>query len=63
MLIYFSNIDIFSINCVQFNILFEFDIFVLSRLFDMSNTLQYYLVKPPPSVQPDFGVITSLAIN
>jgi len=26
---------------VQFNILFEFDIFVLSRLFDMSNTLYY----------------------
>jgi hypothetical protein len=25
--------------------------------------LQYNLVKPPPSVQPDFGVITSLAIN
>jgi hypothetical protein len=34
MLIYSSNIDIFSINCVQFNIMFEFDIFVLSRLFD-----------------------------
>ena len=26
---------------MQFNILFEFDIFVLSRLFDMSNTLYY----------------------
>jgi hypothetical protein len=25
--------------------------------------IQYNLVKPPPSVQPDFGVITSLAIN
>ena len=25
--------------------------------------VQYNLVKPPPSVQPDFGVITSLAIN
>jgi hypothetical protein len=24
--------------------------------------IQYNLVKPPPSVQPDFGVITSLAI-
>jgi ribosomal protein L33 len=41
MLIYSSNINIFSINCVQFNILFEFDIFVLSRLFDMSNTFHY----------------------
>jgi ribosomal protein L33 len=41
MLIYSSNINIFSINCVQFNILFEFDIFVLSRLFDMSNTFYY----------------------
>ena len=27
------------------------------------NTIQYNLVKPPPSVQPDFGVITSLAIK
>ena len=26
---------------MQFNILFEFDIFVLSRLFDMSSTLYY----------------------
>ena len=26
---------------MQFNILVEFDIFVLSRLFDMSNTLYY----------------------
>ena len=25
--------------------------------------IQYNLVKPPPSVKPDFGVITSLAIN
>ena len=41
MLIYSGNINIFSINCVQFNILFEFDIFVLSRLFDMSNTFYY----------------------
>ena len=39
--VYSSNITIFSINCVQFNILFEFDIFVLSRLFDMSSTLYY----------------------
>jgi hypothetical protein len=30
-----------SINCVQFNILFELDIFVVSRLFDMSKTLYY----------------------
>jgi hypothetical protein len=41
MLIYSSDIDIFSINCVQFNILFEFDICVLSRLFDMSSPLYY----------------------
>jgi hypothetical protein len=41
MLIYSSNIAIFSINCVQFNILFELDIFVVSRLFDMSKTLYY----------------------
>ena len=41
ILIYCSNIDIFSITCVPFNILFEFDIFVLSSLFDMSNTLYY----------------------
>ena len=27
------------------------------------NEVQYNFVKPPPSVQPDFGVITSLAIN
>ena len=25
--------------------------------------IQYNLVKQPPSVQPDFGIITSLAIN
>jgi hypothetical protein len=41
MLIYSSNINIFSVNCVQFNILFEIDICVLSRLFDMSNALYY----------------------
>jgi hypothetical protein len=41
MLIYSSNITIFSINCVQFNILFELDISVVSRLFDMSKTLYY----------------------
>ena len=41
MLIYSSNITIFSIKCVQFNILFELDIFVVSRLFDMSETLYY----------------------
>jgi hypothetical protein len=39
MLIYSSNINIFSINCVEFNILLELDIFVVSRLFEMSNTL------------------------
>jgi hypothetical protein len=38
MLIYSSNINIFSINCVQFNILLELDIFVVSRLFEMSST-------------------------
>ena len=41
MLIYSSNINIFGINCVHFNILFEFDIFVVSRLLDMSKTLCY----------------------
>ena len=41
MLIYSSNINIFGINCVQFNILFEFDIFVVSRLLDMSKALYY----------------------
>ena len=41
MLIYSSNINVFSINCVQVNILFELDIFVVSKVFDMSNTLQY----------------------
>jgi hypothetical protein len=41
MLIYSSDITIVSINCVQFNILFELDIFVVSRLFDMSNTVYY----------------------
>ena len=39
MLIYSSNIAVFSINCVEFNILFELDIWVVSRLFDMSKTL------------------------
>ena len=39
MLIYSSNINIFSINCVELNILLELDIFVVSRLFEMSNTL------------------------
>jgi hypothetical protein len=34
----------------------SFNIYILSDI-------QYNLVKPPPSVQPDFGVITSLAIN
>ena len=41
MLIYSSNIAMLSINCVQFNILFELDIFVVSRVFDMSKTLYY----------------------
>ena len=41
MLIYSSNITILSINCVQSNVLFELDIFVASRVFDMSNTLYY----------------------
>ena len=41
MLIYSSNINIFGINCVQFNILFELDIFVVSRILDMSKTLCY----------------------
>jgi hypothetical protein len=45
MLIYSSDITTFSINCVQFNILFELDIFVASRLFDMSNTLYYKLLR------------------
>jgi hypothetical protein len=45
MLIYSSNITIFSINCVQFNILFELDIFVASRLFNMSKTLYYKTVR------------------
>ena len=31
--------------------------------YPYSKYVQYNLVKPPPSVQPDFGVITSLAIN
>jgi hypothetical protein len=29
----------------------------------ISGYIQYNLVKPPPSAQPDLGVITSLAIN
>ena len=31
--------------------------------YPYSKYVQYNLVKPPPSVQPDFGAITSLAIN
>ena len=41
MLIYSRNINILSINCVQINVLCELDIFVASRVFDMSNTLYY----------------------
>ena len=41
MLIYFSNSNILSINCVQFNILLELDIFVVSRVFDMSKSICY----------------------
>ena len=29
----------------------------------VKENIQYNLVKPPPSAQPDFGAITSLAIN
>ena len=36
---------------------------LVSSIFSTSMIVQYNLVKPPPSVQPDFGVITSLAIN
>ena len=39
MLIYSSNINTFRINCVEFNILLELHICVVSRLFEMSNTL------------------------
>jgi hypothetical protein len=39
MLIYSSNINIFSIHCVQFNILFELDMFVPSRVLDISTTI------------------------
>jgi hypothetical protein len=37
-------------------------IYPFYRLFYL-DYVQYNLVKPPPSVQPDFGVITSLTIN
>ena len=41
MLIYSSNINILCMKYVQFNILSEYDIFVSSRVLDISKLLYY----------------------
>jgi hypothetical protein len=45
------------------NIVYNLSNFVFYTELNAKLHIQYNLVKLPPSVQPDFGVITSLAIN
>ena len=54
-----ETIDIMNIYNFKLEIFNVCMFIIISLWFD----IQYNLVKPPPSVQPDFGVITSLAIN